>query len=107
MNLERGMAGTGAVLSLDAIGKQDTFLLGKDEEEMLAQGKSAKDIKKHYDLVDKNYEEAQRLLHQLLKIYMKSTKLRTTYSSLNWNRRGNYQTVGYLGNGLTNNFKRM
>ena len=32
MVLERGTAGTGAVLSLDAIGKQDTFLLGKDKK---------------------------------------------------------------------------
>ena len=31
MALERGTAGTGAVLSLDAIGKQDTFLLGDDK----------------------------------------------------------------------------
>lgn len=31
MAVERGTAGTGAVLSLDAIGKQDTFLLGDDK----------------------------------------------------------------------------
>ena len=47
------------------------------------------------DSVDKNYQEAQRLLHQLLKIYMQPTKLRSTYSHLNWNQRqSNFLNLG-------------
>ena len=54
-----------------------------------------RDVSAIKDSVDKNYQEAQRLLHQLLKIYMKPNKLRTTYSSLNWNMRNR---GGFIGN---------
>jgi hypothetical protein len=54
-----------------------------------------RDLNSVKDSVQKNYEQAKTVLNNILKIYMKITKLRTRYSSLNSTYSGNNRGVSF------------